>query len=180
MTRFRQLLPGLSIFVVFACRDLPVATPDVTVGATDPSAGIAVSPGFYFLPPTVPNAGPFSGTFDPFRKLTVKVVCSGATGSACPTVATFDASSAPPGHLRVDVKEQAYVTNWLRTDVLSVGRDLYRVEVYEQGSLLGRADLWVVSRQQEVKGVSAGDTLLADARKQIAPGVKVRGIAESR
>jgi RND family efflux transporter MFP subunit len=36
------------------------------------------------------------------------------------------------------------------------------------------------SRVQIVTGLAAGDTVLADARKQIAPGVKVRGIAESR
>ena len=34
------------------------------------------------------------------------------------------------------------------------------------------------SRVQIVKGLSAGDTVLADARKQIASGTKVRGIAE--
>lgn len=34
------------------------------------------------------------------------------------------------------------------------------------------------SRVQIVKGLSAGDKVLADARKQIASGVKVRGIAE--
>jgi RND family efflux transporter MFP subunit len=34
------------------------------------------------------------------------------------------------------------------------------------------------ARVQIVKGLSAGDTVLADARKQIAPGTKVRGIAE--
>jgi RND family efflux transporter MFP subunit len=33
---------------------------------------------------------------------------------------------------------------------------------------------------QIVKGLAAGDTVLADARKQLAPGSKVRGIAESR
>lgn len=36
------------------------------------------------------------------------------------------------------------------------------------------------TRVQIVKGLSAGDTVLADARKQIASGVKVRGIADSR
>ena len=36
------------------------------------------------------------------------------------------------------------------------------------------------TRVQIVKGLSAGDTVLADARKQIASGTKVRGIAESR
>jgi HlyD family secretion protein len=35
-------------------------------------------------------------------------------------------------------------------------------------------------RVQIVKGLAAGDTVLADARKQLAPGSKVRGIAESR
>ena len=34
------------------------------------------------------------------------------------------------------------------------------------------------TRVQIVKGLSAGDTVLADARKQIAAGTKVRGIAE--
>jgi HlyD family secretion protein len=34
------------------------------------------------------------------------------------------------------------------------------------------------TRVQIVKGLSAGDTVLADARKQIASGTKVRGIAE--
>jgi len=36
------------------------------------------------------------------------------------------------------------------------------------------------TRVQVVKGLSAGDTVLADARKQLATGQKVRGIAESR
>lgn len=36
------------------------------------------------------------------------------------------------------------------------------------------------TRVQIVKGLSPGDTVLADARKQIATGTKVRGIAESR
>lgn len=36
------------------------------------------------------------------------------------------------------------------------------------------------TRVQIVKGLSAGDTVLADARKQITSGTKVRGIAESR
>lgn len=36
------------------------------------------------------------------------------------------------------------------------------------------------SRIQIVKGLAAGDTILADARKQLAPGSKVRGIAETR
>jgi HlyD family secretion protein len=34
------------------------------------------------------------------------------------------------------------------------------------------------TRVQIVKGLSAGDTVLADARKQLAPGTKVRAIAE--
>ena len=36
------------------------------------------------------------------------------------------------------------------------------------------------TRVQIVKGLSAGDTVLADARRQLAPGSKVRGIPESR
>ena len=36
------------------------------------------------------------------------------------------------------------------------------------------------SRVQIVKGLSAGDTVLADARRQLAVGAKVRAIAESR
>ena len=35
-------------------------------------------------------------------------------------------------------------------------------------------------RVQIVKGLAAGDTVLADARRQLATGSKVRGIAESR
>lgn len=35
-------------------------------------------------------------------------------------------------------------------------------------------------RVQIVKGLAAGDTVLADARRQVAPGAKVRGIAEKR
>ncbi len=34
------------------------------------------------------------------------------------------------------------------------------------------------SRVQIVKGLASGDTVLADARRQLAPGAKVRGIAE--
>jgi RND family efflux transporter MFP subunit len=36
------------------------------------------------------------------------------------------------------------------------------------------------TRVQIVKGLAAGDTVLADARKQIAAGAKVRGIAQTR
>jgi multidrug efflux pump subunit AcrA (membrane-fusion protein) len=36
------------------------------------------------------------------------------------------------------------------------------------------------TRVQIVKGLAAGDTVLADARKQIASGAKVRGIANAR
>jgi len=36
------------------------------------------------------------------------------------------------------------------------------------------------ARVQIVKGLAAGDTVLADARRQLAAGAKVRGIAESR
>jgi RND family efflux transporter MFP subunit len=36
------------------------------------------------------------------------------------------------------------------------------------------------TRVQITKGLAAGDTVLADARRQLAPGAKVRGIAESR
>ena len=34
------------------------------------------------------------------------------------------------------------------------------------------------TRVQIVKGLAAGDTVLADARRQLATGSKVRGIAE--
>ena len=36
------------------------------------------------------------------------------------------------------------------------------------------------TRVQIVKGLAAGDTVLADARRQIAAGAKVRGIAVAR
>ena len=36
------------------------------------------------------------------------------------------------------------------------------------------------TRIQVVKGLAAGDTVFADARKQLAPGSKVRGISETR
>ena len=35
------------------------------------------------------------------------------------------------------------------------------------------------TRVQIVKGLAAGDTVLADARRQLATGSKVRGIAEA-
>jgi hypothetical protein len=35
-------------------------------------------------------------------------------------------------------------------------------------------------RVQIVKGLSAGDVVMADARRPLAPGAKVRGIPESR
>jgi len=36
------------------------------------------------------------------------------------------------------------------------------------------------ARVQIVKGLAAGDTVLADGRRQLATGAKVRGIADSR
>jgi RND family efflux transporter MFP subunit len=52
------------------------------------------------------------------------------------------------------------------------GSDVSIVEVTE-----GLAD---ASRVQITKGLNAGDTVLADARRQLATGAKVRGIAETR
>lgn len=53
-----------------------------------------------------------------------------------------------------------------------VGDAISYVEVVEGASDAGRV--------QVIKGLAAGDTVLADARKQVAAGAKVRGIAAGR
>jgi len=63
-------------------------------------------------------------------------------------------------------------------------RDGKRVVQKVQGNAVTFAEvtegLSSATHIQIVKGLAAGDTVLADARKQLAPGSKVRGIAESR
>lgn len=123
--------------------------------ATQPGAGLNAQ-GFYWLPPMVPNPGPFTGQFDADRELTVRVVCTGASGAACPLVVQLDGSGSGAARLKADVEEEAYVANWYTPASLQLGPDRYRLEVVEAGQVIGQADLWVVNRQPDLKGMPVG------------------------
>lgn len=69
-------------------------------------------------------------------------------------------------------KEAVTTQNGKRVVQKVQGDTLSVVEVVE-----GAMD---ANRVQIIKGIAAGDTVLADARKQVAPGSKVRGIADNR
>jgi RND family efflux transporter MFP subunit len=77
--------------------------------------------------------------------------------------------STTPGAIVIP-KEAVTTQNGKRIVQKVQGDSVAIVEVVE-----GAAD---GGRVQIVKGLSAGDTVLADARKQLAPGSKVRGIAQ--
>jgi subtilisin family serine protease len=126
----------------------------VTAGA-QPTIGNNSS-GFYWLPPMVPEPGPFTGTFDGNRVLEVRVVCLGATGPNCPVVARFHSGGRESARLTVDREKENYQANWRAPATLGLGADGYRLEVVEAGAVIGRADLWVAAAQKNLKAVPTG------------------------
>lgn len=121
--------------------------------APEPTPRFAISDGahggdtrFYFLPPLVP-VPTYTGTFDGTRSPDVQI-CA-LSGDAC----VADIVSFSGSDVKVDVGLEAYQVTW-RTK--GAGLDpavTYRIEVHDDGSLLGYADLLILPAGSKSKDV---------------------------
>jgi murein DD-endopeptidase MepM/ murein hydrolase activator NlpD len=153
----RHPLPSLtlSLLLVAACRDATLPPPATAA----PLAGVGsrlveTTTGFYFLPPLVDNGVVYSGVFDGTREPTVRVVCTGATGPWCPTLASFGGPEEQG--ISVDLEGQSYAVVWQSPPSLELGQDRYRLQVFDGDVQLGAADLVVADSRQALKGISGG------------------------
>ncbi len=161
----RTLLHALTagaVLLLTGCRDAFVAPATATRGhlvdaRTNGTPGGGGAPEFFWLPPTVPAAAAFSGTFDPARALTVRVVCVNAATPGCPTLAVLDANSPGTGKLVVDAAKQLYKTVWLAPSTLQLGSGLYRVDVLDGADVVGQGALTIVVTTREAAAVPSSE-----------------------
>ena len=149
----------LATFALAACGEVtPPATSapgaDSPLQATSPVGEGVTVPGFFWLAPTVPAGGPFTGLFDATLAPEVAVVCTGAAHAGCPTLATLDVRKPGSGNVDVDVVGQQYRAIWDVPSSLLLGSGHYRIEVRVAGALVGQGDLTVVSTPSEASQVS--------------------------
>lgn len=150
----RSLLRAVPMLLVLvACQDRTLTEPGDRRSVT-PGLAISGVEGFAFLPPTVRKAPTLTGTFDGTLAPTVRVVCTGATGSLCPEVAAFSMGGGASG-IKVDLEGEHYHLLWHTPGSLVVGRDRYRIEVVVGGAVVGQGDLWVVNSPAEERLVPA-------------------------
>jgi hypothetical protein len=119
------------------------------------AANSAGRTGFYFLPPMVPDPGPFTGTFD--ANLLPEVRVCQLTGSACgTTIKTFTTATTEP--VEVSVARQTYGVNWsTKNNPSSLATNKqYRIEIRVGTQLLGFADLAFVKATKDLGSVPAG------------------------
>ena len=112
--------------------------------------------GFYFLPSLVPNAGPFSGTFDATLAPSATICQLNDAGTGCLPgwLMTFSFGGPAPTGITVDPLTESYGANWNKP-TLDVGK--YRLAVAVNVTLggfarpvqLGVVDLQVVERKKD-------------------------------
>lgn len=121
-------------------------------------------PGFYFLPPMVPEPT-FSGTFD--GALSPRVEVCELAGSSCgPVIAQYTMTSGTGSELvRVDATNEHYAVNW-HTDQFNLDiAKHYRISVHVGSFQLGFADFDPVSTGKELKNVDTQEYIpLVDGR----------------
>jgi hypothetical protein len=107
-------------------------------------------PGFYFLPPMVPNPS-YSGTFD--GGLQPRVEICELAGPVCgPVIAQYTTTSGTGGTL-VQVGSSSYQVNWHTNQFNLDPAKTYRISVYVDAFRLGFADVDVVNSGKELKNV---------------------------
>jgi hypothetical protein len=107
-------------------------------------------PGFYFLPPMVPQPS-YSGTFD--AGLTPRVeICALSAGTCGTTIATFGFGTGS-SDVRLSAADQSYQVNWHTKDYNLSVATMYRISVYQGTFLLGFADVDVVGSGKDLKNV---------------------------
>ena len=145
MFRLKYAARAALLLAVAAC------TGDVTAPAAPGEAGPAQTisdaahagavPGFYFLPPMVPNPS-YSGTFD--GGLQPRVEICEINGPTCTTIATYT---------NVPVSSGSYQVNWHTNQFNLDPAKTYRISVFVGTFRLGFADVDVVNSGKELKNV---------------------------
>jgi hypothetical protein len=154
MFRLKHAARAALLFTAAACAG------DVTAPAAPGDAGPAQTisdaahagavPGFYFLPPMVPNPS-YPGTFD--GGLQPRVEICELAGAACgPLIAQYTTTSGTGGQV-VTVGTSSYQVNWHTNQFDLDPARTYRISVFVGAFRLGFADVDVVNSGKELKNV---------------------------
>ncbi|HWP38462.1 MAG TPA: hypothetical protein VNL18_13010 [Gemmatimonadales bacterium] len=151
--------------LVFAgCReDVPTspASPQFEIRDGAHSGG---NGGFYFLPPLV-GAPTYAGTFDAAQSPEVQI-CEWQGDGCADVVARYTMASGSGSELlRVSEADEHYSVNW-HTDQFDLDPEAtYRIRVLVAGTVLGFADVDVVTSGKELRNVNTGQYIgLVDGR----------------
>ncbi|HKP74093.1 MAG TPA: Ig-like domain-containing protein [Longimicrobiaceae bacterium] len=154
MLRLKRAATLAAILVAAACTDHAISPTAPTAGGPretiSDAAHAGAVPGFYFLPPMVPQPS-YSGTFDAALQPTV-MICELAGPVCATTVATFTFGTGS-GNVKLDAAGQQYSVNWKTSDYNLDPAKNYRISVYQGSFLLGYADVDVVGAAKDLKNV---------------------------
>jgi Bacterial Ig domain len=155
MQRLKRAAGLAAILFVAACT-ADAISPTAPTGPRETISDAAhsgVVPGFYFLPPMVPQPT-YSGTFD--AALQPRVEICELSGSTCVTpIATFTFGTGSSS-VRLDAAGQHYIVNWKTSDYNLDPAKNYRISVFQGAFRLGYADVDVVGAAKDLKNVDTG------------------------
>lgn len=153
MQRLKRAAGLAAILVAAACTADAISPTAPTAGPRETISDAAHSgavPGFYFLPPMVPQPS-YSGTFD--AALQPRVEICELSGSSCvTTIATFTFGTGS-SNVKLDAAGQQYSVNWKTSDYNLDPAKNYRISVYQGTFRLGYADVDVVGAAKDLKNV---------------------------
>ena len=137
----------------------PLAPTGEPLGTISDAAHAGTVPGFYFLPPMVPQPV-YSGSFD--GGLSPRVEVCELTGAACGSVI---AQWTMATGLSVSAAAEQYQVNWHTNETNLDPASHYRISVFVGTFQLGFADVDVVASGKELKNVDTGEFIpLLDGR----------------
>ena len=120
--------------------------------------------GFSFLPPMVKDAE-FSGTFDPGLSPVVEI----CETPACDEIHTsFDMDGEGSERVRVDEEDEHYIVNWNARSTGAEAGKTYRIRAMVDGTILGHADVHVVSNGREANQYRSAGKIAVLANQSLA------------
>ena len=150
MLRLKRAATLAAVLFAAACTadSMSPTAPTGPLQTISDAAHAGVVPGFYFLPPMVPQPS-YSGTFDAALQPRVEI-CELSAGVCSTTIATFTFGT---GSSNVRLGSDHYIVNWKTSDYnLDPAKD-YRISVYQGAFRLGFADVDVVGAAKDLKNV---------------------------
>jgi len=171
--RVARFLPALLFFNACSSSDRPTAPRSGPEFAISDAVHEGGTPGFYFLPPMVPQPT-FSGTFDAdVTTLNPQIAICDLTndancGASSGTLIVFTTTSTPA--ITVDLSTPQYQVNWDTQAAGFVTGHTYRVHVTATTGCgarreLGFADVLLTTTSGQVKQLATGDIIvLQDGR----------------